>query len=620
MTYDQDSRKRNSKAIIDIINYLNQEETNYKKRISDSVNKIIEEGDDATNRENLVELTHLYTDNLEELKCINRYQWRDGNVAVNFLTSLRDISINKYMAGWSDFFKAPPAIKDCGYLWDIFYPYSSNRDTDRVRSSCLWNNNDLRATNTMTATPNTPSVSDFQNSIVPINNISYIAAVDIPGECQKAKNIILNGNYPKSRASEYSVVDFAHFDYLTPAGSKISYSGFNGKTSYGYNTYTVNAQNYIKHKYYYYDYDYNRDIYFGPEKSVDYYAGTYKYAQNLINTVFKVGTIHFFSSDDNKSFGFGRVVKTGIKVDRAMRKPDFPSWPGSSWFSDWLCDYYDYYYLLNYSATITFEFIYINGNDPMKPFGNITDNIAINVLRTYHKNLLSILNTAYTKYQDAWATVRTNDFGKYQEYIKYLTEANYDSLSNAVIVNNTCINSIKDWVNLREKKLLETIRDEDMAEAYRSIIMERMNKNNGTLFAWYAQETIPIADAYIAYKQKIQNNLYIFRTMLVAHALDLDYNLAENGGQEKPPIVNYIDIDKDRYPYYTKAGKPYNFKKGDIVCIMDDNNPEIRTRVTNVKNWIGKYNDEAVNVKRIYVEATISSVYNTDSLRIVKVF
>jgi hypothetical protein len=256
----------------------------------------------------------------------------------------------------------------------------------------------------------------------------------------------------------------------------------------------------------------------------------------------------------------------------------------------------------------------------MKPFGNITDNIAINVLRTYHQNLLSILNTAYTKYQDAWATVRTNDFGKYQEYIKYLTEANYDSLSNAVIVNNTCINSIKDWVNLREKKLLETIRDEDMAEAYRSIIMERMNKNSGTLFAWYAQETIPIADAYIAYKQKIQNNLYIFRTMLVAHALDLDYNLAENGGQEKPPIVNYIDIDKDRYPYYTKAGKPYNFKKGDIVCIMDDNNPEIRTRVTNVKNWIGKYNDEAVNVKRIYVEATISSVYNTDSLRIVKVF
>ena len=185
---------------------------------------------------------------------------------------------------------------------------------------------------------------------------------------------------------------------------------------------------------------------------------------------------------------------------------------------------------------------------------------------------MSILNTAYTKYQDALATIRTNDFGKYQEYIKYLTEANYDNLSNAVIVNNTCINSIKDWVNLREKKLLETVRDEGMADAYRSIIMERMNKNDGTLFSWYAQETIPIADAYIAYKQKIQNNLYIFRMMLVAPALDLDYTLAENGGQEKPPVVNYIDIDRDRYPYYKKAGKPYNFKKGDIVEFGHGNN------------------------------------------------
>lgn len=600
MNYNDKSRKRNSKLIIDKVSDLDQEVSNYKSRIDDLVDELTEDGEEEkSNRENFLEYIHFYLDHFEELKLLDRYRW-NNNSAPNFLKSLKTISIKQYIPGWSEFYSDDVTFTDCSYLWNVFYPYSSSRDTETIRASCLWNDTDLRAVNQQKAKPNPPSSSEFQNSIVALKEKSYVVAKDVLNECEKSKNVILNGNLSKTHDYSY-IYDINQFT-ITPSGTKISYSNFNSTASFGYKAYTVEACDSKK---------------------------TENYAKTLINGEFAVGKIHFFSSDDNSTFGFGKVSERHVKAERLSLKPEYlqaqttastgTSSGASSSFQSAVYDSDDRYWNCNYYASITFEFDYINGSSSMKPFGSLTDDLCVSFLKNYHSNLLSILSSAYSKYQEALENIKTSDNGKYEEYLKYLEEADYSSLSKAVAVNNTVVNTIKSWVLKRISDIFETVNDEVVAEAIRSIISERMNKNSGTLFSWYAQKSLPVAESYNTYKQKIQDSLYIFKTMLAAEVLNLDYTLDENGGEEifNP---NFVDIDKDRYSYYKLAGKNVDFNINDSIYILDDNNPEFSAKILSFKTWTGKYNNEEVELKRLYLDKTISDVYDKESLRIVKLF
>ena len=591
MTFNKNSRKRNSRAIIDKANSLNQEISNYKTRIDNTIGRLINDGEeDKTNRENFMEFLHLYLDHFEEIRYLDHYQWSDDNNAVNFTNTSKIISLRQYIPGWNEFYSDDVTFEDCSYLWNIFFPYSIYRSTDTINENCLWDNTELRAPNQQAAVPHPPSISEFQNTIIPLKSKPYIVAKDVIEECEKAKFTILNGKGSKTHdySEIYNINDFT----IVPYGKKVSYSKFNGKSSFGHNTYHVST----------------RDQF-----------GTYQYARSLIVGNFRAGTIHFFCSDDKQAFGFGTVTSNYIQTVRVSLKPEYqtldPDIPRE--FQEALYDSDNKYWNCIYYASIDFEFNYINGDSPVKLFGEVTDELANNVLRTYHTNLLSILNVAKENYQKALEDIRTDDNGKYDEYIKYLTNANYSTLEKAVTTNNTIINSVKDWINKRASDIFKTVRDELTAESYEGIISERMNKNYGSLYSWYAYDSLPIAEAYNVYKQKIQDGLYRFKSMLVAPVVVLDYTNEKNGGEE-PVNPNFIDIDRERYQYYRMAGKSDDFVQNDIVYLLDDENPEFSARVTRVKDWVGSNNNQDVLLKRLYLDKSVSSVYDVSTLRVVK--
>ena len=591
MTFNKNSRKRNSRAIIDKANSLDQEISNYKTRANNLIGRLINDGEeDKTNRENFMEFLHLYLDHFEEIRYLDHYQWSRNN-AVNFTNTSKIISLKQYIPGWNEFFPEDVTFEDCSYLWNIFFPYSAHRSTDRINYNCLWSNTDLRASNQQAAVPHPPSISEFQNTIIPLKSKPYIVAKDVIEECEKAKSTILNGKVSKTHdySEIYNINDFR----IIPRGNVVSYSKFNGKSSFGYNTYHVSTKNQL---------------------------GTYQYARSLVVGNFRAGKIHFFCSDDKQTFGFGKITSSYVQTVRVSLKPEYrdeapeqasPEFQASVYASDdkyWDCIYY---------ASINFEFNYINGNSQMNLFSAMTDSFANDILRAYHTNLLSVLNVARENYQNALEIIRTDDNGKYDEYIKYLTNADYSTLEKAVTTNNTIINSVRDWINKRANDILKTVRDDLTAESYEGIISERMNKNYGSLYSWYAYDSLPLAEAYSVYKQKIKDGLYRFKAMLVAPVVVLDYTNEKNGGEE-PVNPNFIDIDRERYQYYRMAGKSDDFVQNDIVYLLDDENPEFSARVTRVKDWVGSNNNQDILLKRLYLDKSVSSVYDVSTLRVVK--
>ena len=587
MIYTKASRKRNSRAILDKADNLDQEVSNYQSRVSGLVDKVNNDGeDDVANRENLLEYIHLYLDTFNEMKYLGHYKLAENKVSP--FISISNIKLSSYFPSWED---DEIELEDCKYLWSVFLKYSSAR-SDTINASNLWDNTDLRANTQKKAIPNTPSISEFQNCIVKLDSKPYVVASDIFEECSKINSVLIsNGNI---KTHDYSYIVYKDQMSITPSGTKISYSSFNDKASYGYSTYNVVTNDSGK---------------------------TESYASKLVNGEFKVGQIHFYCSDDLSTFGFAKVVGSRVKVERVSIKSEYlvPPETATESFQELCFESSDVYWNCNYYADIDFEFTYINGSSTMKPYGDITEDLVIKIMKTYHGNLSSLLNEAYSNYKNSLEIIRTDDNGKYDEYLNYLNSADYSSLSSSITINNTVVNSIKSWGEIRISELYNTIRDEVAADTVKSIISERMNKNYGTLYGWYANELIPLSDAYNEYVQKINNGLYIFKTMLVAPNLNLDYTLEENGGAEITE-PNYFDIAKDRISYYKKAGISTDFKAGDTVYIMDDNNTEITGKILEIKQWSGKDGSDDITVKRLILDCTIPDIYDYSTLRVVKLF
>lgn len=591
MEYNASARKRNSKVIIDKNTNLTQDDNNFQNQLKDAIKKVNEEGqEDVSNRQNLIENIHLYVDCFNEMRYLGHYRW-NNNSAVLFITSIGNISLKQYLAGWNDYYDYDIILEDVVYLWAIFFPYFPLRDNSKVIASTMWDNTDARAENLQKAIPTTPPTREFQDSIVVMGEKTYVVAKDVLEESQKAKDVILDGD--KSKQEDYELIEDKEQFKITPSGQKVSYSSFNGNASFGYKTYTILA--YDKKK-------------------------TEEYAKKLINEKFKTGSIHFFCSENHETFGFGKVIERHVKVDRIELKSEYknakPS-EASEDFQETCYESSDKYWECEYSASITFEFTYINGSDEINLCTDMDDDFAVDVLKTYHSNLLSLLTVAYENLQKAYENVKVEDNGKYDEYLKYLQEAEYDNLKNVVIINNTVVNSVKTWVEARIKELFNAIQDEVAAETVKSIISERMNKHYGTLFSWHVNDTFGIAQFYEMNKQKVKDSLYVFKMMLVSEVLSLDYTLEQNGGEE-PINPSFIDIEKDRYPYYKLAGVSTDFKTGDEVYLVDDNNPEFKAKITETKEWTAMYNNEEIKVKRIILDSTVSSVYEKATLRIIK--
>ena len=598
------SRKRNASTILTKVNNLDQEASTYKQRLDDSINKLVGNGEeDANNRESMEEYVHLYSDIFEELKVLNRYKWNEDNNARLFFNSTT-ISLSRYFPGWSEFISGDKTFKDNDYLWKVFSPYSSGRDTQKINKLTFWDSDELTPPNQNKSIPKVPSVKEFQNCIVPLDELSYAVALDVVEDCKRISTGFLNG---ESSIKQYNYDSYmkqgaynARNDFHINPNNKVSYLKFNDKIEFGDKSYLISAHDNGK---------------------------TENFVNTLINGDFKKGMLHFFISDDGNSYGIGKVVDVKKRAVRISLKSQYLSQQGQDQgYSAAMFDSSDIYWECEYYADITFGFLYIKGTGEikMKDFDEVSNptghsvNKALSIIQSYHTDLKNFLTTAKSKYEATLETIRTSDNGKYAEFIKYLNEAKYDNLHNAVLINNTINNSINNWINKRIKDLFNTVKDETAADCMRNIISDRMNKSSGTLYSWYAYDSIPLGDIYDRYKQRVKDSLYVFKSSLVALNAGLDYKLEENGGQElyKP---NFFDIEASRYRYYKMAGVNTDFNTGDSVYIFDDNNAELSAKIINTKYWTAKdSSNEDIQVKRLTLNITIPDSYDYSTLKIVK--
>lgn len=603
MTSTTKSRKRNAIAIINKVSNLDNEYSNYERRLDDSVDKLFgTDQEDYANRENMQDYVHLYTDTFAELSILNRYKWNEKNDARLFFDNTT-IKLSRYLPGWSEFKSGEKTLVDNSYLWKVFNPYSSGRDNQKINKLTLWNSDDLTPQSQAKGVPTIPSVNDFKNCIVPLDEKSSTVALDMVSECNKISSTFLNGESVKNYYYNYSKLDIGQFKFETSQDQK-SFLKYN-TVDFGAKDYLISAH--AKNKV--------SGLY--PENFVDHIMGVKKDGSNPCFGIFKEGTTHLFTQIENgniTAFGLGTVASAVKRADRKSLKPGYsPSGPG---YPDSMIESSDFYWNCDYYADITFNFLYIKGSGELK----LTDpnaNQIIFLIQNYHSGLKDYLKKAQKAYNSSLETIKTSDNGKYDEYIKYLENGNYSNLHNAILMNNTVKNSVFNWINTRINDLFKSVKDDFAAETINSIIADRINKTSGSLYSWYAYDSVPLAEAYDTYKSKIKNGLYMFKTMLVAENAALDYTMEQNGGKElhKP---NFFDIPASRYKYYRMAGKNTDFNVGDTVYIFDNDNAEITARIIGSNIWVGNNGSEDIRLKRLTLNTTIPDIYDYNSLKIVK--
>lgn len=608
MTSTTKSRKRNATAIINKVSNLDNEYSNYERRLNDSIDKLFgTDQDDYANRENMQDYVHLYTDTFAELSILNRYKWNEKNNARLFFNNTT-IRLSRYLPGWSEFKSGDKTLVDNSYLWQVFKPYSSGRDNQKINKLTFWSSDDLTPQSQSKGVPTVPSINDFKNCIVPLDDKSSTVAVDIVGECNKISSTLLNGeNIKNYNYAGYNKLNLEQFKFRTSQPQK-SFLKFN-TVDFGTKNYLIISHSDIK----------VQDLY--PEIFVDHIMGTKRDGNNPCFGAFKKGTIHLFVNDANNptAYGLGTVVSIVKRAVRKSVKDEYtgtdpstgaPRYPSSMLRSS------DYYWNCDYYADITFNFLYIKGSGELR-LADLNTNPTISLIHSYHNDLNDYLKRAQRAYNSSLETIRTSDNGKYNEYISYLTNGNYTNLHNAVLMNNTVKNSISNWINTRINDLFKSVKDDFAAETINSIIADRINKTSGSLYSWYAYDSVPLSEAYDTYKSKIRNGLYMFKSTMVAENAALDYTMEQNGGKElhKP---NFFDIPVSRYRYYKMAGKNTDFNVGDTVYIFDNDNAEITARIIGSSVWVGNNGSEDVRLKRLTLNTTIPDIYDYNSLKIVK--
>lgn len=586
MNYNSNARKIYSKKIITTNDELDQQHSAYLERLNRASTDLTEESSkDYLNRKTLSDSLHGYIDTFEEIRYLNHYKI-NPNYASYFL-KMGNIKISEYIR---DFLKETQEVtfEDCLQLWKPFYKYSPARSSNNIVKTRFFDDDSAFAESNQKAIPIVPTKKEFQELIIRTSEKPNVVAKDITSASENTKNILYNQNSIKN--TDYSYIEnISQFD-ITPSGEKVSYSNFNGGTSFNHKIYTIE----------------NNDS-----------SKTESYAEKIVNDKFSVGKVHFFYN--NKSFGFGKVIESHVRTDRISLKPEYQNdssaSSGDEEFDESVYESEDSYWDCEYYAVVSFEFDLINGDSKLSLLGNITDEIVENVVNILASNLKSILAKASENSKKTIDIVKVEGNEKYDELIDSLSKEATD-LKSAISLNNTIVAEIKNWISDRESKLLEVIKDETLADSCIGMIKERENKLTGSLFGWYTQTCVPLSDEYERYLEKINNNIFIFNTMLVAPLVILNYTDEKNGGAEISN-PNFIDVAKENYSYYKKVNKS-DFQVGETVYLIDDNNPEIPVKITEIKNWTGTKDGKDIELKRIMLDKTIPDIYNNSTLRIVR--
>lgn len=588
MNYNASARKTYSKKIISTNDNLSSQHDAYKERLTQAITDLTDESStDCLNRKNLLDSIHCYSDTYNEIRFLNHYKL-DANYARDFM-DVKNIKLSSYILNFLDE-SEEVTFEDCSELWKPFIEYSPSRSSTSINQTKFWEDNTAVPESNQKAIPATPTKKEFQEIILKIADKPYVVANDILDDCTSLKEIAYSKNDVKT--TDYSYLENKDQIAITPAGEKVSYSKFSEYSSFSYKTYTVENNDSKK---------------------------TEKYATRIVNNEFSVGKKHLFYADG--TFGIGKVIESHVRVERVKLKTEYSqsttssASSGDEEFDTSVYESSDIYWDCNYYANITFEFNVINGSKKMYLLGDVTSDILVDIIEHYSSNLKSILNEAYTNSQKTIDLAKIDDEGKYENYMNYLSEKIAD-LSTAISVNNTIVGSIKNWVKDRIKKLSEAVKDETIAETCISMIKERENRLNGSLFGWYSQTALPLSDEYERYLNKIENNLCVFRTMLVAPAVDLDYTDEKNGGQDiKNP--NFVDLNAENYTYYKKTSLK-DFQVGDTVYLVDDNNPEISASITKIEKWTGSKDGQDIELKRVYLDISVPEIYSISTLRVIR--
>lgn len=630
MNYNNITRKNTSAMILKKKDELDRLEDEYKYKIEKAAKEICDiEGEDYSSRIMLNDYIDYYMDLYKELKWLGKYILEDPikNEAINFLIK-KEIDITKYIPGWMKYENTkmcgdnkdmPMVFEDCKYLWDVFFEYSNGMSRSNIKKTTMWKDTNVRIENEKDAEPKVPEVKDFQNYVKKSETKEIIPADMILPDFSRIKKYLFN--------STTSYIDYTHkFDDIlnekdySKAGNvtlgnvmKIplrniysSYSNVNGSSIYYKTSSSFSITNY-------------------KEEQDGIYGRGEKFIDDIYN-IFNIGDIYLFTSDDHKSFGFGKITsKQKIKYAERIETRTNGTDPEGNPIT-----YKVYFH--KYKLVVNVDFNITSNNKEMKLYIRNSKNIIEDVGHFYFETLNNALKNAKNSYDNAnknMKIISESDEKNYKYFINFLNEvenldlSNYD---NCIKSLNTVINSSSKFINNRTNTILKNMKDDFIPEGIRGIIKDRMDRFSGTLYEWYSNFLLPIVGDFSKFKNKIKNNKFIFRSgILVATPENsIDYTQTKNGGK-KLNNPNFIDIPEKEIIYFDNIS---HFKYGDTIYVIDGINPEIKCNIEKITIWDavtgtkeinGKTVESTTKVRRIWINRSIpTDVEKYDSLRIVK--
>ena len=322
-------------------------------------------------------------------------------------------------------------------------------------------------------------------------------------------------------------------------------------------------------------------------------------SEDFADTVIKdLNADLFFISEDGKNYTSATVIsktkfiKEVIDVKEAYEENVQEA---ESEVMEYVYNSYkDIYYKNKYAVKIE---LYLNttildGDQPLVLSGAIPNQAAINIFSDLKTKLTNRLNTAYNSYKESSENTRC-ETGEPKEFYPYIIKRfnylNCDTLEACKASQNFAKELIK-WINDRKKDLLAQTTDENNASKLVEAINKRMDKNSGTFMLWY-QNLISIDREYKNLKRSQSLATYVLKNILVSKAVNKD-DESLYSHQNNP---NYIDIEKPDSLYNKYK---YEFRKGDIIYILDDVHAEIKTKIKSVsKKYITTTKYDNVNLE-----------------------
>lgn len=689
MNFNENTRRKVSKILIDKAEKMLQDEENFKGRISNTAKNVCSpDSDDYKNRSLLMDYINNYVAVYNELSELDHYEWNGHrisaetlenyekekakreeerknreygwgyivypkkeeevpkatpNLAVDFIKNLTYIDVSKYIPEWSggsyiDGDKNQPTIiEDCAKFWQPFYMANeAGKNDNTLKENSLWSTNPtkVRAGEESDSKPILPTKENFMNCVSPFEDYDKYSMIDIIKQFNEIKNaFIKDGEFIKK---DYTVTYLKHKGFgqedeeieyhynivLPERKDRISRSDVSG-TSVTYEL-SGTASCFVNAK----DFEIE-GITSG--SIVDDGMKTSEGIARDISNKFENGERLFFGNSN--SYCIGRVYSHSFE-----KVEEYKSHKGSDG------TYYNVLVRKGYEVYVKVDFERRDHSSLYLAKSEVWKNMLPMSLK-YLNLMKSSLEKTYEGYMKSNENVKNktaNPEQNYSLFIRYINDyiytinnsgpymSEYSIISFMERMTNTLTNTVLPWLQKRKEIILETLKDDFIPKGIESIITERMDKNDGTLYSWYTQDVLPLTTERKKMNKARINSEYIFKAGLLAKPdAGIDYTQEDNGGK-KLTNPNFIDVPKEIYKYYGMAGiNNVSFNVGDKVYLIDDKNPEIECRITNISNKrlvTGAEEDKNGNqvkkwetVNRIYINRSIPTpITNYENLRIVK--